>query len=840
MRLLTSRPWSGILTCVVTLTTLCAQDPRAEDPRLPRADGGGWRLSHTYVERVGQQDDFAVLVVSRGVLLERGDTEIRARDAVILNDIDAERALTLGGPTTTPRRPAPEAAARRVFDEAELERRLRSFLAATGQAPPPRADVEAARTSGSLVSLNRSIYLEGDVSVFTGGVEMLRADSMYASATDDRVVLRGVELRLPNRDPVTGVARYVVLRGAELVRQGVRLTGRDVSITSSRAGEPHFEILAGEVEVIERGNEFEIRGAGNRLLVFGGSLSRLPDVHFFTSQSPPFPIKGLTGGYGSKEGVRAEVTVGGTWNDLGGSLHEMLTGDLAEEFRGEWRLGIGFNQDRGIPLEPELDYRGGDLYAGRIRGLILDDQGRDRGPVQFDLDGQRITTTSRHLVRSQNRVSLGEATRLDIELFSASDPAVFPEFHQVEWLQSELPETHVMLRHGRDNWLTTLSGRFDLDGVAYDDARRVAPRFLEQRPLGTFDVFSEPIVALPGGIPLLLTSSTSAGLLRWNYDRLSNPLVREDALRLDQEFEIAAPFDVGSVWVRPFGFGRATYYSDSPRDEDVTRWVAGAGVRAGFELQRTWRSADDAGAHGIRHTVNPEIGLVHRSRVSKAPALLYQFDEVDSIDEDVTLRVGVLNRILTSHSRGERPALRNETIWLDLAQNFKPIADRDNGGEVLGLGEYELVLRPGFDWPLPNLKLFVEGEHDWKLHDERTFNVGTQFGKVAGVDWTVEYREDRTRKGILIAGGSAEVWHRWLLSGGSGYDLEGDDVLWYQTVLARRDLDWSVFLGVTYDNLNAETSFFLRFEPTLGGFVQGRSRDVLRNHQTFGPAALGY
>ncbi len=822
--------------CAATLCLALA----AQDSRLPRADGGGWRLSHGYIERVGSQDDFAVLVVTRGIMLQRGDSEIRARSAVIQNDIDVERALVPTGQGAVPRRPAPAAASRRVFDGYELERRLRTFLAATGQAPPPRADVAEARASDTLISLNRSIYLEGDVSIVTAGIEMLRADAMYASAADDRVVLRGVELRLPSPDPVTGTPRFVVLRGAELVRQGVRLTGRDVSITSSRAGEPHFEIVSGEVEVIERGTEFEIRGAGNRLLVFGSMLTRLPDVHFFTSQPPPIPIRSISGGYSSLEGPHVKVAVGGTWNDLGGSLHELLTGDLAQEFRGEWRLGVGYNNDRGVSLEPDLHYRGGDLYTGHTRALLLDDQGRDRGPVQLDLDGQRVSTTNRHLVRSQNRVFLGDDTRLDLELYSASDASVHPEFDQGDWLQSELPETHVMLRHGRNNWLTTLSGRFDLDGVAYDDARRLSPRFLEQLPFGTLDLFSEPILGLPGGVPLLLTSSTSVGLLRWDYDRASNPLRREDALRVDQEFELAAPFDLGMFWVRPFGFGRATWYSDSPQREEMTRWIAGAGVRAGFELQRTWRWMDGTTSRGVRHTINPEIGFVHRASVSKAPGQLFQFDAVDTLDEDVTLRVGVLNRILTSNRSGDRAAERKEPISLDLAQNFKPISERDNGGEVLGLGEYELVLRPGIDWPLPNLMLFTEGEHDWRRGEERTFNVGTQFGKVAGIDWTVEYREDRTRKGILMAGGSTDLWRRWLVSGGSGYDLEGDDVLWYQAVLTRRDLDWTVMIGANYDNLNAETSFFVRFEPTLGGFVESRNRVLTRNYQSVGPTSLGY
>lgn len=822
--------------------TAAAQGRPRTEPANPTPNPAPWRIEYSYFERqAGVEEDATVWFLSRGFALRRGTSEIFARDGVIQEDVDAARQVLRSEPDGFPRRGAPGPERRRVADEAELERRLSAFLAASGQRPPQPADVASPSGRELLIGLVRTMYLEGDVTMVHDGIETLRASSLFLSAIDDRLVMRDVELRLPSRDPDSGAMRLVTLRGKQLVRQGPRITGRDVSVTTSIAAEPHFEFVAGEVELIERGDEFEVRGRDNRLLVHGSQVLPLPDIDFFTSQEPPFPLKGVSGGYASKEGVQAELRLGGTWNDIGGALHRKLTGDDAAEFRGRWLTKIGFNQERGVPLEGELEYRGGELYQGRTRAFYLDDQGRNRGPVQLDVDGGFIRERQRELVRTENRVHFSDATTLDLELFQVSDPGTYPEFFQGDWMESELPESRAHLRHAHDNWIATLSGRFDINGVAYRDDRTLAPRFLEERPYGTFDVFSQPLFDVADDVPVLLTTSTSAGLLSFNYDRLAASPGNESAVRLDQEIELAAPFAVGVLTVRPFVLGRVTYYDDSPTGEDVARWSLGGGIRAGTRIERTWQGLGAREQRSLRHVINPEIALLHRSRVSKGPADVFQFDQTDTLDEDVTLRIGVLNRVQTAtRHEGREEVELNEPIWLDLAQNFKPISNRDNGGEVLGLTEYELVLRPGLDWPLPHLQLFVEGEYDTRRHDNRTFNTGTRFGKVLGVDWSVEYRQDQVRDGVLLGGFTSALWTRWDVAAGSSYDLDRDETLGYYTSLARRDLDWTLRVGLLYDNLRDETSFFVRFEPTLGGFASPRNRDLERGVRAWGPTLEGY
>jgi hypothetical protein len=104
----------------------------------------------------------------------------------------------------------------------------------------------------------------------------------------------------------------------------------------------------------------------------------------------------------------------------------------------------------------------------------------------------------------------------------------------------------------------------------------------------------------------------------------------------------------------------------------------------------------------------------------------------------------------------------------------------------------------------------------------------------------VEYREDQTRDGVLLGGLSTTMWSRWDAAAGTSYDLDRDDTLNYYASLSRRDLDWTLRMGVVYDNLREETAFYVRFEPTLGGFVRARRGDFDHGERAFGRTMQGY
>lgn len=769
---------------------------------------------------------------------------VRYADPALGLDVRCDRALlvldrqetgtalrTLDRDDGLPRRAPALPPARRALGEAVLRARLNSFMLSMQQRPVAPAPIDFD------LEIFRAIYLEGGVTVVQDGVEVLRAKSLYFAPADDRAVLRDVLLRLRDTDSA-GQPVQVVVRTDELVRQRGRMVARDVSVTTSRAGIPSFEVLSGEVEIRERADAFEIRSRDNVLAFSQTPLIPLPNQTFVTGEQTNLPIRSASAGHSEREGAQLGVVLGGAFNELGGSAHEALTGRPATEFVGDWQLGVEWIQERGFPLDAELEYRGGELYEGRALGFFLDDDGEDIREIQANLDGTPITEDQRRIVWTENRVRLGEHTSLDLTLFDASDPAAWSEFYRARYLEDERPESSIHLRHAQRNWLATATGRFDLPGFSYGDGRQLVPRFVEEVPYLTLDGFAERIATLPGDTPVLLTSSTGVARLRSAFDeRFASP-IDDETWRLDQALELATPFHLGPVGVRPFGGARYTHYQHAVDGDDDGRVTFDAGVEVGTRLSRTWRlsGSADGETSWLRHVVSPTVRFEHRYRVEGDPIDFPQFDAVDALDEGANIRIGLLQRVQIRRALADEVPVTHEWAWLDLAQNITPISDRDNAGHRLGLFEFELLLRPYEISDNVELGIGTEGEHDWNEDDLRTFNNYFEV-KTAGVTWIGLYRTDRTADGQIGYGVSVPFRHRWVVSGTGLYDLETRDTISYATQLVRQDLDWNLTLSVTYDVVTDDTAIRFDFEPTFGGLFRPRDRFPF---ETQGDRALAY
>jgi hypothetical protein len=763
--------------------------------------------------------DFVEWVFTDRVYMTRAGLEVRADHAMVILDRQ-EYSVGIASATRDaglPRRGTQLPDPRRSLSESVVRGRLESFLRAARRrntALPPQ--------TRDRLDLFRSLYLEGNVVIVQDGLEIVRASRAFLSSVDDRAVFRDVTLRLRSFDE-RGRESTIVVRGHRIVRQGRRITGRDLSVTTCTAGDPHVELLSGEVEIIERDEQFQIRGRSNCIALSGLRVLPLPDVDFLSSEQNPLLIRSVASGYSSVEGWRGQVVLGHSFNRLGGALHNSLTGKSPESFRGDWRLGIGYVETRGSPLDAELDYRADGMYSGRMSGFFLEDRGDNIREIRSHIDGTPIAESRRTLLRTENRVHLGERTSLDLSAFEASDPAVYSEFFPGRYYGDELPETSVHLRHGQDNVVATATGRWNLNDFALADDRSLSPKFVEELPHLTFDWFSEPLLELPGSSPLLMTASTGVARYRSRFDPRWPTPVDDETLRLDAEFELSAPFCVGSFGVRPFAATRLTHYDNSPMGNAKTRSVFSAGASMGTRLERTWRWNEDGDIRGIRHVVSPTVTFANNFGVHEPPASLHPFDELDSLDDNTSIRIGALQQLQllgqNTESRGH-----GDVVWLDAAQNITPISDRDNDGHRLGLFEFELVFRPQSAWArLPRWLLLIEGEQDWNRRELRTFNAYSQI-ELVGVTWFGEYRADRTARGVLGYGGTVPIRGRWTAAGGAQYDLETEESLQYSARLIRADHDRRIAIGIQFNVVTDETSFDIEFELGIGGVFDSPRR----------------
>lgn len=759
-----------------------------------------------------------------GIVIQRQDLEIRAESAVLLYDLETWTAMRASMETANrgglPRRGFEQADPRRTLSDAVLRDRLRRFLSAVERKPTAEGD----STPEFDFELVRSMYLEGGVQFFQSSREVLHAERVMYSVLDDRAVFEDVTMRLYRIDDL-GQERVVVVRTERLVREGARFVGRDVSVTTCDAGDPHFEMFSGETEIIERADEFEIRSKDNWLAFSGRRVVPLPNVTQFTGSPINSYIEGATAGYSDENGAELQVDFGAPMNEFGGAVHEWLTGRSPERFRGRWHVGVGYLQERGVPLDGTLTYESEGLYRGRTDGFTLRDSGDDIHVLQNYIDGTPIDATDRQLLRSENRIEFSDTTSLDLTAFWARDPAVYSEFYNQDWVQRELPETTAHFRHQKGNKSLQALGRWNLADFSYTDSRQLTSRFVEREPDISFDMLSERLFELPGGAPVLLTSASGYSRVRSNFDdRFASP-IDDETQRLDQELELAVPFRIGeTIGARTFVSGRFTHFDETVAGTSRERMAFTAGASFGTRLSKDWSwTEEDGSKHALRHVVSPTVRFEHRFKVDGDPGDYHQFDALDALDEGANVRVGVLQRLQKREQLDEdSPAEIREVVWLDLAQNFTPISERDNNGHHAGLAEFEAILRPRSPWaPVDDLTFVFEGEHDWDRSELRTFNSYMRF-QALGPTWYVGYRADQTSRGVLQFGSTLGLRGRWVVGWTSQYDFQSEQMLTYRAMLIRQDHDWQLVMAVLHNDVIGETSFTVDFVPQFGGLFRTR------------------
>ena len=785
---------------------------------------------------------------------------IRGGNALVLTDLEESPARPPTAAGDGLRRDVPPPAARRRVDDAELRQRLARALRAAGTAPPqPLLAGEQ-----SLRDLPRLLYCEDGVVVVRDGVEALRCDRLWLSPLDDRIVVENAELRYVTRTPQGDDT--LIVRGPRLVKQGGRWSGRDVTMTTCTAGVPHIAIALGEVEIVERDGEFEVMARGQRLQLGGTGVLPLPDARFFTGSQGTFPIRSARAGWSQRQGAEAEIVFGVPWNGAGGAVHQWLTGRPASEFRGDLELGVGWIEQRGAPLDAAVEYRGGTVYEGRLEAFALDDQGADLREIRATRDGALIGEGQRGLVRTQNRVRLGEGTHVDAVVFQASDPGVYSEFYGNPYRNEEVPETSGYLHHGVGNQLFTVGTRFNLSEFSYRDDRALAQRFVEESPVATWQLLAQPIAETPWDTPIVLDLQSEVGQRRSDYDdfdQRADPLrlrlpdatfrpapqpgdgrVSDRTLRADQLAEVSAPFQLAGLSVRPYASWRGTWYDQTVDDPTLAgdggsegRIAATGGVDVGTRFQKSWKWLDDGEEKGVRHVIAPRLRWLDRYHVDDARTQFYGFDDVDTLGEEQLVRAEVRNLVQTTASNAERQQPR-DFLFLDLAQDFFPDAARDNQGEQMGLFRYDFLVRPQLRWaPLETFGFAVFGDHSWD-DGMRTFDAEVQAGRILGLDWTANYRTDAAVDGAVGLTANARLLDRWQAFAGTQRDLDADEWLAYSLGLRRDDHDWSIQAMASYNPFADQITFRIDFLPRLGSFNSPRNSrfraddGMARNDQT--------
>lgn len=449
-------------------------------------------------------------------------------------------------------------------------------------------------------------------------------------------------------------------------------TAQNAYLTTDDVAEPATRIKASSIKIIP-GKSFEARHA----VLYVGNV---PMFYF------PFYSVRLDGqmnrfdfvpGYRSRYG--AYLLSSYNW-----SLNDQIEGTLHGDYRykrggaggadlnlhlGRWGEA-GFKYYHLHDLRPDIDNPGFTVPADRKR-------------AKFTYDAAPFTNLT---VKSQVRYQ--------------SDERILHNFFESEYRGNPQPSTYVELNRHTDN--------FALDFYAQGRINEFFEN-VERLPETRLTGFRQQVF----GSPLYYESESSLGFYRRRF-AVTNNLVagaNYEAARGDTYHQLTLPQTYfGWLNFTPRAGGRVTYYGDADgpgaTTGELTRSVFNTGAELTFKASQTWAHTTNGlfALDGLRHIFEPSVNYVFVPKPSHLPGELPQFDTelpslrllpihfpdynaVDSVDSQSTVRLGVRNRFQT-----KRDGVVEDFLYWDLYSDWRldPRAGQNTFSDIFS----DVVFRP--------------------------------------------------------------------------------------------------------------------------------------------------
>ena len=701
----------------------------------------------------------------------------------------------------------------------------------------------------------RGVYLEGAV-VATDGEFTVRGPRVYYDVANDRAVM--LDAVFSTFDERRRLPLYV---RAEVIRQEALGQWEAQRATISNVGfaEPHLSLGARSVRLTQTRspdaptrNMISARGVSLRLgrtpilplPRYEGEFDaqRLPRLKVGTKDGDPYlstrwdfasilglspdsPVQGdlLVDGYFAR-GPAGGVDLSWATPDAFGSILAYYIHDSGVD-----RLTTGADlappqRDRGLILA-EHQWRLTDRWTLALQGSYISDQ------AFVDAFFEPIAEIGPETI---SRIALSR--RGDHSLLLVEAAGTFNNFTPNEYLiQSRGYQTQRLPEVS----FRAVGGSFFDGRVNYFGESRVGliePAFVEPsvRQFG----FLSPAIAQAG---FGLNPGQSIA------DALRAGGVREQGVaRFDSRHELNATLDAGPVRVTPFAIGRVTAYGDDFAefraarglgDMDSTRFWAALGATVSTAVTRVYDGVDSnlLDLHRLRHILEPSA-TVFTSTSSIDSEALPVFDEtVESLAEGSVLRAGITSTWQTK--RGGPGAWRN-VDWLVVRAEYVYSTDdttRESAVQRFFQTRPELSRLGEFAAADARLELtdaigvVASGSYDVENDEVESASVGTIIDHGYGFTSFVEARRidaggiDST---FLNFGGSYELNARYALGAAAVLDLEDSSVEALQFEIRRRFPQWTLEVGVTYDDVREDVALSVQIRPW------GGPRDRLRNSLT--------
>ncbi len=415
------------------------------------------------------------------------------------------------------------------------------------------------------------------------------------------------------------------------------------------------------------------------------------------------------------------------------------------------RRGVGFGQ--GLTWrDPERAWR------GSAQGFVIDDRKPFRDDAEEQRRGAYLEDSGRYRLRLAHSHDLGPRDTLLTDATYLSDPYVQRDFFRDEYRLAPQPDNRVTLTRRADRFTASLQFNKRLNDF-YENVDRL--------PEARIDV---PQVPVPN-TPLYYESGSGLARLERVFPRDS---AGDDygSTRFDTWHEITYPRQYfGFLSLTPRGRLRGTYYSDTLADavtvtnfvtsvdtntgltaispQVVTtqadagsdlRQVAEFGVFAFFKAFKVLDPGDTQWGSGLRHVVEPYAEYTFRPEPNLRPANLYRFDDVDRLDLQHDVRLGLRNKL---QSRKDRTRVY-DIVDADVYTTYR--IETIDGEPDTGPLVADVELRPA-----PWFAMDFDARYDTENSTLTTFNSQLAFVASDRTSLAVEYRYRDGQRSLVTA-----------------------------------------------------------------------------------------
>jgi hypothetical protein len=611
--------------------------------------------------------------------------------------------------------------------------RSRNILVAEGNVVITRGTLEELNAGSVMVNTDTGdAWASGDV--------MLRSDktawksqSIYCNLKTGRAVC-------DDTSELESLPFHVAAGRAERFKDGRVIAGRARFTTCERPHpHSHYHIRAAEIQFVPG------KSVSAKHVVF--RLGGIPVMYLpYWKQSMDGSGLSMQPGYASHLGVFL-------FSSYGYGINDTLKG----------RTHVDYRTRRGVAIGQDLVWESAE---GKWAGDATAYYAYDTKPHDNEIEeAEGIITAHRYRIRAFHNHRLRGDTYAMGRIHYLSDPDVLDDFFRSEFKAEPRPENYILVKRRGKGYVAGLSVRKRLNDF-----------------FPSVDRFPEAAVEVPllqiGKTAFYYEGRTAAGYVQrlWPAGSTNSSY---SALRLDTDHSFSTSRRVGFVNVVPSIGYRGVYYSASPglvagdTGGGGPRSLVEIGCRASFKAFKGWQT--DATGMRHRHVAEPYMEYTFVPEPNLRTDEVYQFDEVDALDEKHQLTIGIRNKIQKKQGR-QGQTLGDVNIWSDLS------LDPDDES-VFTFLKFDAEVRA-----LDHMALDFDGA--WSLTGEGLAELNSHLvvGNLSGTHADMEYRYRQGDRNIVSGDFIYEPSDTWTCRYNARFSIN-DNRMEKQTVWLQRNYD---------------------------------------------------